>query len=97
MADYLIRGKNVKDNDPHYRGTYRFAPDYYKAASDDHEVNRAFFWYLDERGEAGVVHDLPRALDLVRVYRSVGQVFEVVEVKEDAVEVQLENSKEFWG
>lgn len=47
---------------PHYRGTYRAHPTYCEAVQKDHEINKLFFWFLEEGGESGLVHDLTKAL-----------------------------------
>jgi hypothetical protein len=44
----------------------------------------------------GIVHDLAKAFSLVRAYRSVGQNFEVVEVKEGD-DVSFAHDREFLG
>jgi hypothetical protein len=46
---------------PAYRGTDRARPTYCDSFPDEHEINRLFFWYLDEGGESGVVHDIQKA------------------------------------
>jgi hypothetical protein len=46
---------------PHYRGTDRAHPTYCDALPENHEVNKHFFWFLEEGGESGVVHDLTKA------------------------------------
>ena len=46
---------------PLYRGTYRSHPSHCDEVSDDDEINRLFFWFLEEGGQLGVVRDLARA------------------------------------
>ena len=67
---------------PQYRGTYRAHPTYVDSAGSDDEVNRLFFWFLEEGGELGVVHDSVNALRYAALLneRSDGtRRFEVVE------------------
>lgn len=47
---------------PHYRGTYRAHPTYSERLPEDSEINKLFFWFLEEGGELAVVHDLSKAL-----------------------------------
>jgi hypothetical protein len=96
MANYLVLGGNYSYNDPHYRGTHRFTPYHYDAASESHEVNQAFLWYCEAGGQTGIVHDLAKVFSLVEAYRSVGQNFDVVEVKE-GVDAPCEHDREFLG
>ncbi|SRR6266436_2059750 len=44
-----------------YRGTYRAHPTYCDALPESHEINEHFFWFIEEGGESGVVHDLTKA------------------------------------
>ncbi len=46
---------------PLYRGTYRLHPSHCDEVPDDDEINRLFFWFLDEGGELGVVDDIAKA------------------------------------
>ena len=64
-----------------YRGTSRFNPCYCEGLPEDHPANRAFFWFVDEGGELGVVHDLAKARNLVALYKALDppQSFEIVE------------------
>jgi len=48
-------------SNPRYRGTYRAHPTYCDAVPESHEINKHFFWFLEEGGESGVVHDLTKA------------------------------------
>lgn len=66
-----------------YRGTDRRAPTYCDLVARDHEINRLFMWYLEEGGEAGVVHDLSKAkryAELCNLYLA-DRHFEVVEFR----------------
>jgi len=72
---------------PHYRGTYRAHPTYCEAVPKDHEINRLFFWFLEEGGESGLVHDLTKALRYAELlnmhlshFRPGFSHFEVIEV-----------------
>ena len=44
-----------------YRGTYRAHPTYHDGFPRDHEINNLFFWFLEEGGELGLVHDFSKA------------------------------------
>jgi hypothetical protein len=48
-------------------------------------VNQAFFWYCEEGGESGIVHDLVKAKGLVEAYSQLRppQYFEIVEVTDN--------------
>lgn len=65
-----------------YRGTFRGGPYYVEGLGDDHEVNKAFFWYADQEGEGLIVHDLDGARRLLEVYKKLEppQYFEIVEI-----------------
>jgi hypothetical protein len=67
---------------PLYRGTDRAHPTYCDSVAKDHDINRLFFWFLEEGGEAGVVHDLQRACRFAELWNlHLGDnQFEVVEV-----------------
>lgn len=47
---------------PLYRGTYRAHPNHCDELPDDEEINKLFFWFLEEGGELGVVHDISKSL-----------------------------------
>lgn len=84
MMDLLILNGDRSFGRPHavgYRGTCRAHPFHLDELPDDHQANQAFFWFLEEGGEAGVVHNLSRARWLAKAYRCVNQAysFEVVE------------------
>lgn len=67
---------------PLYRGTDRAHPTYCDSQPEDHEINRLFFWFLEEGGESGVVHDLEKATryaELLNLHLA-DQRFEVIEV-----------------
>jgi len=71
-----------------YRGTWRAHPTYQDAFPRDHEINKLFFWFLEEGGERGVVHDLSKATRYTELLNQnplpgYGQ-FEVVEVDGNA-------------
>jgi hypothetical protein len=72
-----------------YRGTYRAHPTYLNSAGDEDEVNQLFFWFLEEGGELGLVHDPVKALKYAALLNErLGGTsrFEVVEAtKGDAV------------
>lgn len=81
-----------------YRGTDRGVPTYCEAVPKNHEINRLFMWYLDEGGEAGVVHDLQRAkryTELCNLYFS-DKHFEVIEFS-TSMELRSDNSRQFLG
>lgn len=80
--DLLILSQSTNSKSPAYRGTYRDVPHYVEGLGDDHEVNRAFFWYVGEGGERGVIHDLQRAQQLVEAYSRLQppKYFEIVEI-----------------
>ena len=46
---------------PYYRGTYRAHPTFCESLPKNHEINQLFFWFLEEGGELGLVHDLAKA------------------------------------
>lgn len=72
-----------------YRGTYRSHPTFCRNHAEGDEVNRLFFWFLDEGGESGVVHDVARALRYAQLLNEQhdGERFEVVELVEpEAIE-----------
>jgi hypothetical protein len=50
-----------------YRGTYRAHPTYCDGVPKDHELNKMFFWFLEEGGELGLVHDLTKAMRYVEL------------------------------
>lgn len=70
---------------PLYRGTDRAHPTYCDSLPEEHEVNNLFFWFLEEGGESGVVHDLPKAkryAELLNLHVK-GEPFEVIEVADE--------------
>jgi len=71
---------------PLYRGTYRAHPTHCETAPDDDEINRLFFWFLEEGGELGVVKDPLRALRFAELWnkRLVAGRFEVLEATESS-------------
>src|SRR5438105_1264840 len=83
-------GRGIAEERLKYRGTYRDRPYYCDQFSEDHEVNKAFFWFIQNGREGAdneldVVFDLRRAKALAAVYkRYTDQEFEVVEVTSGA-------------
>jgi|SRR5215472_2143818 len=69
---------------PHYRGTYRAHPTCCEGLPEDNEINKLFFWFLEEGGELAVVHDLNKALRYAKLLNDYPLArrshFEVVEV-----------------
>jgi hypothetical protein len=69
---------------PSYRGTYRAHPTYCDALPNDHEINQLFFWFLEDGGELGLVHDLAKASRYVELLNQNPlpgyKQFEIVEV-----------------
>lgn len=66
-----------------YRGTYRQHPTYLGSARRDDEINQLFFWFLEEGGELGLVHNPVKALRyaaLLNEHLEATSRFEVVEV-----------------
>ena len=65
-----------------YRGTFRINPTYCDDLPSDHELNKLFMWYLEEGGESGVVHDLPKAIRIAELCNAQApqHQFEVLEV-----------------
>lgn len=65
-----------------YRGTERAHPTYCDCLPEQHEINKTFFWFLEEGGEAGVVHNLEMAkryTELLNQYAPERR-FELIEV-----------------
>jgi hypothetical protein len=74
---------------PSYRGTYRAHPTYCDALPNDHEINQLFFWFLEDGGELGVVHDLAKASRYaellnahLKAFNPAFTHFEIVEVRD---------------
>jgi hypothetical protein len=68
---------------PLYRGTERAHPSYCYGLPDEHEINQLFFWFLEEGGELGVVHDVQKARRFAQLWnarRTPPDQFEVIEV-----------------
>lgn len=77
----LILKQRIVPTGKPYEGTDREHPYYHDEFPEDHPVNQAFLWYVEESGEGVVVRDIRKALDLVKVYDLyTGQKFEIVEV-----------------
>jgi hypothetical protein len=55
---------------PLYRGTDRAHPSHCDELPDDDEINKLFFWFLEEGGELGVVHDLRKALRFAELWNA---------------------------
>jgi hypothetical protein len=85
LLDLLILKKNLgpgADAAAAYRGTERARPVHFRNLPDTHMANQLFFWFLEEGGERGVVHDLKRAKQLAGLLNLFGDsvFFEVVQV-----------------
>ena len=81
----LILGPTTgHSNNPAYRGADRAVPSYCDALPEDHEINRLFYWYLEEGGEYGLVHDFAKARRFAELWdqQPGGDRYEVVEVTE---------------
>jgi hypothetical protein len=68
---------------PLYRGTYRSHPTHCDEVSDDHEINRLFFWFIKEGGQLGIVRDVQKARRFAALWNArlkESERFEVVEV-----------------
>jgi hypothetical protein len=68
---------------PLYRGTHRAHPTHCDALPDDDELNKLFFWFLDEGGELGVVSNLDKALLFAQLWNErlkKERSFDVVEI-----------------
>jgi hypothetical protein len=67
-----------------YRGTYRAHPTYCDSVPRQHELNKFFYWFLEEGGELGVVHNVGNALQYAKLLNQVSSIkygcFEVIEV-----------------
>ncbi len=78
-------GKGIVKKRPTYRGTYRDRPYFCDQFGEDHEVNKAFFWFIqqgkeDASNDLDIVCDLGKAKELAIAYKSyTGQEFEIVE------------------
>lgn len=66
-----------------YRGTERPCPYHCDELAEEHSANKAFFWYLEEGGELGIVHNINKTLDLISLYakRNPPCFLEAIEVK----------------
>lgn len=68
---------------PLYRGTYRAHPTHCDTVSDNEEINRLFFWFLEEGGELGVLRTASKAMRFAALWNErlpKEHQFEVVEV-----------------
>ena len=74
-------GPSVNDL-PAYRGTERGHPVHFGNLPDSHVANELFFWFVEEGGERGVVHDLKKAKQLVELLNLFGDTvfYELVQV-----------------
>lgn len=90
----LILGTTTAAESPSYRGTLRAHPYHVDRLPDSHPVNQAFFWYCEEGGELGAVHNLARARDLVHLYAALWppQRFEIIEVTAERAEPMVGSS-----
>jgi hypothetical protein len=70
---------------PAYRGVDRAHAWNCDALPKDHEINVLFYWYLEEGGEFGLVHDFAKARRFAELWneRLGSDRFEIVEVTED--------------
>jgi hypothetical protein len=59
-----------------YRGVNREHPVYVESLPDDHKVNQAFYWYGDVEGARGYFHDLIKAREIVKIYRTLSPPIE---------------------
>lgn len=67
-----------------YRGPCRFEPNFVDELPEDHPVNQAFLWYVEERyGEDGPTLNLDMASNLVHLYKELDppQLFEVIGIQ----------------
>jgi hypothetical protein len=78
----ILDGPRYPGQNPLYRGTERAHPTYCDSVPQEHELNRLFFWSVEEGGELGVVHDLGRAMRYAHLLNEhiKDQSFEVIEV-----------------
>jgi hypothetical protein len=92
----ILKCASTEDH-PIYRGTDRMTPYYVDEVDQDHPVNQAFFWSIEEGGDLGIVHDLHTARELVQLYRKIEppQCFEIVQVVDQ--NDTLEDSAELLG
>jgi hypothetical protein len=75
-----------------YRGVNRYPPSYQQAYPADAPVNRAFLWFCDHIGTAGIVHDLNGARNLVNEYKGLSPAIDL-----QIVEPVLEGTKPRFG
>jgi hypothetical protein len=70
---------------PAYRGTCRMCPTHFDNLPEEHEANLLFYWFLEEGGELGVVHDERKARQLCNFCNTFGtdKSYEVVEAVVD--------------
>jgi len=68
---------------PQYRGTNRAHPSHCDELPDDDELNKLFFWFIEEGGELGVVQDISKALRFAELWNARLEErdrFEIIEV-----------------
>jgi hypothetical protein len=65
-----------------YRGTERTHPTPFAKLPESHVANQLFYWFVDEGGPRGVVHDLKKAKQLVELLNLFGDAvfYEIVQV-----------------
>ena len=83
--DLLILKKSLKpgiEAASSYRGTERAHPTHFANLPDSHVANQLFFWFVEEGGERGLVHDLKKAKQLVELLNLFGDsvFYEIVQV-----------------
>ena len=81
----ILDGPTGPWEDRGYRGTYRASPSHCDALPEDHEINRLFFWYLEESSEDGLVHDFAKARRFAELWNQQpgDRRYEIVEVTEE--------------
>lgn len=95
--NFRILGQTTKGQPINYRGESRATPYYCEELGNSHRVNQLFFWYCDEGGEDGIVHNLKKALELVTAYAQLDppQIFEIIEITKNSN--QATTKSEFLG
>lgn len=80
--DLMILKFEPNQNPPMYRGMDRATPTYYAGGNEEHPANQLFFWYLQQGGQSGVIHDIEHAAKLLEAYSKLDppQYFEVIEI-----------------
>jgi hypothetical protein len=95
--NFRILGGITKGQPQNYRGQSRTTPYYCEEMPHSNKVNQLFFWYCDEGGEDGTVHDLKKATELVEAYAKLDppQFFEIVEITKNGEPAKTKS--EFLG